>query len=170
MEIFRSFEISGSALMAEKVRVDTVSSNLANIQTTRSAAGGPYRRKTVIFAEKMARLTDASYVYRDRDYSQQSTIFGYNPVPENPRILEVFPYYRGRGVNVAWIYEDPNPPRLEYDPEHPDANEEGYVAYPNIEMAKEMTDLVTASRSYEASSTAINTAKSLYLKALEIGR
>ena len=168
MEIFRAFEISGSALMAEKVRVDTVSSNLANIQTTRSAAGGPYKRKTVIFAEKMARLTEVPFVYQNRDYTQQTNMFGSNY--ENPRIYEVFPAFRGRGVNVAWIYEDPNPPRLEYDPEHPDANEEGYVAYPNIEMAKEMTDLVTASRSYEASSTAINTAKSLYLKALEIGR
>ena len=140
MEIFRAFQISGSALMAEKVRVDTVASNLANLQTTRSAAGGPYKRKTVVFAEKLARVT------------------------------EVPPTFRGRGVNAAFVLEDPNPPRLEYDPEHPDANPEGYVAYPNIEMAKEMTDLVTASRSYEANSTVINTAKSLYLKALEIGR
>ncbi len=140
MEIFSSFQISGSALMAEKVRVDTVASNLANIQTTRTAAGGPYRRKTVVFAEKLSRLKDAS------------------------------PVYRGRGVNVALVVEDPHPPRLEFDPEHPDANEEGFVAYPNIDMAKEMTDLVTASRSYEANSTAVNTAKSLYLKALEIGR
>lgn len=140
MEIFRSFQISGSALMAEKLRVDTVASNLANIQTTRTAAGGPYRRKTVVFAEKLSRLQDAP------------------------------PVYRGRGVKVALVVEDPHPPRLEFDPEHPDANEEGFVAYPNIDMAKEMTDLVTASRSYEANSTAINTAKSLYLKALEIGR
>jgi len=140
MEIFRSFQISGSALMAEKVRVDTVAGNLANMQTTRTAEGGPYRRKTVIFAEKLSRVRDLP------------------------------PVYRGQGVNVAFVVEDPNPPRLEFDPEHPDANEEGFVAYPNIEMAKEMTDLVTASRSYEASSTAVNTAKSLYLKALEIGR
>ncbi len=140
MEIFRSFQISGSALMAEKVRVDTVAANLANMQTTRTAEGGPYRRKTVIFAEKLSRVRD---------------------VP---------PAYRGQGVNVAFVVEDPNPPRLEFDPEHSDANAEGFVAYPNIEMAKEMTDLVTASRSYEASSTAVNTAKSLYLKALEIGR
>ncbi|NLX92239.1 MAG: flagellar basal body rod protein FlgC [Firmicutes bacterium] len=140
MEIFRSFQISGSALMAEKLRVDTVASNLANIQTTRTAAGGPYRRKTVVFAERLSRVRD---------------------VP---------PKFRGRGVKVALVVEDPNPPRLEFDPEHPDANEEGFVAYPNIEMAKEMTDLITASRSYEANSTAINTAKSLYLKALEIGR
>lgn len=140
MELFRSFQISGSALTAEKLRIDTVAGNLANLQTTRTAAGGPYRRKTVIFAERL----------------------------NQARTLP--PTYRGYGVRVARVVEDPNPPRLEYDPEHPDANEEGFVAYANIDMAKEMTDLITASRSYEANTTAVNTAKSIYLKALEIGR
>ncbi len=140
MELFRSFQISGSALTAEKVRVDTVASNLANLQTTRTAAGGPYRRKTVIFAERLHQARS---------------------VP---------PAFRGYGVRVAAVVEDPNPPRLEFDPEHPDADAEGFVAYPNIDLAKEMTDLITASRSYEANTTAVNTAKSIYLKALEIGR
>ncbi|MEW5919749.1 MAG: flagellar basal body rod protein FlgC [Bacillota bacterium] len=140
MELFRSFQISGSALTAEKVRIDTVAGNLANLQTTRTAAGGPYRRKTVVFAEKLN------------------------------KVRSVPPAFRGYGVRVASVVEDPNPPRLEFDPEHPDANEEGFVAYPNIDMAKEMTDLITASRSYEANTTAVNTAKSIYLKALEIGR
>ncbi len=141
MELFRSFQISGSALTAEKLRVDTVSSNLANMETTRTLEGGPYRRKTVVFAERLSQARG-----------------------------EMPPVFRRNGVNVAAVVEDPNPPRLEYDPEHPDADEEGYVAYPNIDLAKEMTDLITASRSYEANTTAINTAKSLYLKALEIGR
>ncbi len=140
MELFRSFHISGSALTAEKLRVDKVASNLANMQTTRTAAGGPYRRKTVIFAERLA------------------------------QVRSMPPAYREYGVRVAAVVDDPNPPRLEFDPEHPDANEEGFVAYPNIDMAKEMTDLITASRSYEANTTAVNTAKSIYLKALEIGR
>lgn len=140
MELFRSFHISGSALTAEKLRIDVVASNLANMQTTRTAAGGPYRRRTVVFGERLAQA--------QRPQRQ----------------------FRGEGVRVAAIVEDPNPPRLEHDPEHPDANGEGFVAYPNIDLAKEMTDLITASRSYEASTTAINTAKSLYLKALEIGR
>ena len=116
-----------------------MASNLANLQTTRTAAGGPYRRKTVVFAERLARSG------RCRLLSSAA----------------------GEGGRVV---EDPNPPRLEYDPEHPDADEEGFVAYPNIDLAKEMTDLITASRSYEANTTVINTAKSLYLKALEIGR
>ncbi len=142
MELFRSFQISGSALTAEKLRVDTVSSNLANMETTRTLEGGPYRRKTVVFAERLALA----------------------------RRGDMPPAFRRNGVHVAAVVEDPNPPRLAYDPEHPDAGEDGYVAYPNIDLAKEMTDLITASRSYEANTTAVNTAKSLYLKALEIGR
>ncbi|MGI6307402.1 MAG: flagellar basal body rod protein FlgC [Dethiobacteria bacterium] len=141
MELFRSFQISGSALTAEKLRIDVVAGNLANMQTTRTAAGGAYRRKTVVFSTRL-----------DRAVSQ---------VP---------PAFRGRGVQVAALVEDPHPPRQEYDPEHPDADEQGFVAYPNIDLAKEMTDLITASRAYEANTTAVNTAKSLYLKALEIGR
>ena len=140
MELFRSFHISGSALTAEKLRVDTVASNLANMQTTRTAAGGPYQRKTVVFAERLSQARSMP------------------------------PVYRGYGVRVAAVVDDPHPPRLEFDPEHPDADGEGFVAYPNIDMAKEMTDLITASRSYEANTTAVNTAKSIYLKALEIGR
>ncbi len=141
MELFRSFQISGSALTAEKLRIDIVAGNLANIQTTRTAAGGPYRRKTVVFGTRLARAAK-----------------------------QVPPAFRGRGVRVAALVEDPNPPRREYDPEHPDADAQGFVAYPNIDLAKEMTDLITASRAYEANTTAVNTAKSLYLKALEIGR
>ena len=141
MELFRSFQISGSALTAEKLRIDIVAGNLANIQTTRTAAGGPYRRKTVVFSTRLARAAK-----------------------------RVPPAFRGRGVRVAALVEDPNPPRQEYDPEHPDADAQGFVAYPNIDLAKEMTDLITASRAYEANTTAVNTAKSLYLKALEIGR
>lgn len=139
MGLFSSFDISGSALSAEKLRLDVVSGNLANMETTRTPEGEPYRRKTVVFAERLSQLDGA-------------------------------PSRQGSGVQVAAIADDPNPFRMEHDPEHPDADEEGYVEYPNIDLAKEMTDLMTSSRSYEASSTAIDTAKSLYLKALEIGR
>ena len=100
-----------------------------------------------------------------RPYRRRTVVFG-----ERLTQAQRPQQFRGEGVRVAAIVEDPNPPRLEHDPEHPDADEEGFVAYPNIDLAKEMTDLITASRSYEASTTAINTAKSLYLKALEIGR
>lgn len=140
MELFRAFQISGSALTAEKQRIDTVASNLANLQTTRTAGGGPYRRKTVVFAERLSRAAG------------------------------MVPAWRSYGVRASAVVEDHRPPRREYDPEHPDADAEGFVAYPNIDLAKEMTDLITASRSYEANTTTVNTAKSIYLKALEIGR
>lgn len=141
MEMFRSFKISGSALTAEKLRVDTVASNLSNMHTTRTASGGAYRRKTVVFAERLSLARQ-----------------------------QIAPTFQSQGVRVVSVVEDPNPPRLEFDPNHPDADGEGFVAYPNIDLAKEMIDLITASRSYEANTTAINTAKSLYLKTLEIGR
>ena len=140
MSLFRSFSISGSALTAEKTRLDVVADNLANMQTTRTPRGGPYRRKTVVFAQHLERAR------------------------------RMPPAFRGGGVKIQAVLEDPNPPRLEYDPEHPDADEDGFVAYPNIDIAKEMTDLITATRSYESSVTTINAAKNMYLKALEIGR
>ncbi|MEW5785221.1 MAG: flagellar basal body rod protein FlgC [Bacillota bacterium] len=142
MNLFTSFQISGSALTAEKLRLDVIAGNIANMSTTRTAAGGPYRRRTVAFAEDLA-------ASRGRNDSVS---------------------FHGRGVRVDRIYADHRPPQLVFDPDHPDAGEDGYVRYPNIELAKEMTDMITALRSYEANTTAVNTAKSLYLKALEIGR
>jgi flagellar basal-body rod protein FlgC len=146
MSLFNSFQISGSALTAEKLRLDVIAGNLANMQTTRTAAGGPYRRRTVVFAEALA--------------AQGVRGAGPNGAAA----------FTGRGVRVEQVYADQSEPQLVYDPDHPDAGEDGYVRYPNIELAREMTDMITALRSYEANSTAVNTAKSLYLKALEIGR
>ncbi|GAW92914.1 flagellar basal body rod protein FlgC [Calderihabitans maritimus] len=141
MRIFQSMAISASGLTAERLRMDIISSNIANINTTRTEEGGPYRRKLPVFAEKL-------------DKSIQSG---------NNR-------FRGRGVKVVEIAEDQSPPRLVYDPGHPDANEEGYVAMPNINIITEMVDMITATRAYEANVTALNAAKSMALKALEIGR
>ncbi|MFY9115402.1 MAG: flagellar basal body rod protein FlgC [Dethiobacteria bacterium] len=147
MSLFSMFRISGSALTAEKLRLDVIAGNLANMNTTRTARGGPYRRRTVVFAEQL-----------DRERSRA-------------RLADVSRNEPGKGVRVQNIYRDMRDPRLVYDPEHPDADAEtGYVAYPNIEVVKEITDLITAQRSYEASSTALKTAKEIYLKALEIGQ
>ncbi len=147
MSLFSMFGISGSALTAEKLRLDVIAGNLANMNTTRTAQGGPYRRRTVVFAEQLD---------RERSRMKQADISRHDP---------------GKGVRVQSIYRDMRDPRLVYDPEHPDADAEtGYVAYPNIEVVKEITDLITAQRSYEASSTALKTAKEIYLKALEIGQ
>ncbi len=143
MKIFDSLAISGSALTAEKLRLDIISNNLANINTTRTPEGGPYRRQVPLFAEN---LKDAGF---GRAYGRTS----------DPG-----------GVRVRGIVHDPTDPKLVYEPDHPDANEEGYVEMPNIDMVKEMVDMITATRSYEANVTALNAAKNMFLKALEIGR
>ncbi|HOB28482.1 MAG TPA: flagellar basal body rod protein FlgC [Bacillota bacterium] len=147
MSLFSTFHISASGLTAEKLRLDVIAGNLANQHSTRTAGGGPYRRRTVIFAEELAGRRAAPGISPGRG------------VP-----------FSGRGVRVDQIYADPHPPQLVYEPGHPDADAEGYVQYPNVELSKEITDMITAVRSYEANTTVINTAKSLYLKALEIGR
>ncbi len=153
MSMFSAFRISGSALTAEKTRLDTIAGNIANMNTTRTAAGGPYQRRTVAFAEDLAQNWSKRVI--DRPFYAS---------------IEVGRNYPGQGVRVDRIFADDRPPMMVYDPEHPDAQEDGYVMYPNVELAKEMTDMITAQRSYEASTTAVQTAKSLYMKALEIGR
>lgn len=145
MSLFSTFHISASGLTAEKLRLDVIAGNLANQHSTRTAGGGPYQRRTVIFAEELAGKKAAPGAGHSRPFS-------------------------GLGVRVDRIYADPNPPQLVYEPGHPDADERGYVQYPNVELSKEITDMITAMRSYEANTTVINTAKGLYLKALEIGR
>lgn len=139
MNLFRSFDISASGLTAQRLRMDTIANNLANVNTTRTANGGPYRRQMVVFEERLAA-------------SMQSG-----------RRL-------GAGVRVSRIVEDDDPPRLEYNPAHPDADEQGYVRLPNVNVVTEMVDMISASRAYEANVTALNAAKSMALKALEIGR
>ena len=155
MSIFPEFRISGSALTAEKTRLDTIAGNIANMNTTRTEQGGPYQRRTVAFSEDLHHA-----MTRGRR-----------------RIVEPFVltkkaegHYVSSGVRVDRILADHRDPMLVFDPEHPDAQEDGYVLYPNVELAKEMTDMITAQRSYDANATAIQTAKSIYVKALEIGR
>ncbi|NLA27169.1 MAG: flagellar basal body rod protein FlgC [Firmicutes bacterium] len=145
MSLFSTFHISGSGLTAEKLRLDIIAGNLANQHSTRTAEGGPYRRRSVIFAEALGGKKVAAGVGGGALFS-------------------------GGGVRVDHIHADPHPPQLVYEPGHPDADDSGYVRYPNVELSKEITGMITALRSYEANTTVINTAKSLYLKALEIGR
>lgn len=153
MSMFPDFRISGSALTAEKTRLDTIAGNIANMNTTRTVEGGPYQRRTVAFAEDLADSWNRRRIEQPFVPSKQQT-------RANP----------GKGVRLDRIIADERDPMMVYDPEHPDAQEDGYVMYPNVELAKEMTDLITAHRSYEANTTAVQTAKSLYMKALEIGR
>ncbi|MCL2009961.1 MAG: flagellar basal body rod protein FlgC [Synergistaceae bacterium] len=138
MKVFESMDVAGSSLTAHRLWMDTISSNLANINTTRTLAGGPYKRRVPVFAAML-----------------DKTIGGYKDIG---------------GVRVSEILEDPSAPRLTYQPEHPDANEEGYVAMPNVNLVREMTDMMVASRAYEANLAVADTAKTMWSGALEIMR
>jgi flagellar basal-body rod protein FlgC len=146
MSIFRAMEISASGLTAQRLRMDVISNNIANVNTTRTAQGGPYRRKRVIFQEKRSEPNFRELL--------QNTLLN----------------AAGEGVRVVAIEEDNAPFRLVYDPSHPDADEDGYVRMPNVYIVTEMIDMISATRSYEANVTAINSVKSMISKALEIGK
>lgn len=147
MSLFNSMQASTAGLYAQRTRLNIISSNIANINTTRTAEGGPYIRKVPIFAALNASksfLEELKTSNNDKDSIKE------------PRVISVA--------------EDKRAPILKYDPSHPDANEEGYVAYPNIDITEEMVDLLQARRSFEANIVAFNAAKSLVRKSLEIGK
>lgn len=141
MDLFNAMDISASGLSAQRLRMSLIASNLANVNSTRTEQGGPYRRRVPVFGAEDARAGFGNVLEREM----------------------------GR-VQVTGILEDPRPGRIVFDPGHPDANPAGYVTYPNVNLIEEMADLIMASRSYEANATAIATFKSMALKALEIGR
>ncbi|MCB0155640.1 MAG: flagellar basal body rod protein FlgC [Anaerolineae bacterium] len=146
--IFAAFRVTASALTAQRLRMDIISNNVANAETTRTEEGGPYQREQVVFVA-----------------DQAETRF---TLPENlPLKREIEP---GQGVYVSEILADDTPGRQVYDPTHPDADEDGFVAYPNVNVVTEMTDMLSATRSYEANVTVFNSLKNMALKALEIGR
>lgn len=145
MDLLTSLRISASGLAANKKRMETISSNIANAQTTRTAEGGPYRKKEVVFGSEPARDSFAEILEGEIDANAET-------------------------VHVTDVVSTNKPPILKYEPGHPDANAEGYVAYPNINVMEEMASMIEASRSYEANVTAINTTKRMAMKALEIGK
>ncbi|MBN1267439.1 MAG: flagellar basal body rod protein FlgC [Anaerolineales bacterium] len=151
MSFWSSFRIGASALTAQRLRLDVIANNIANAETTRTEDGGPYQRKDVVFQAKDAE----------------------NPFPSflvsNSGMLPYMQSGEG-GVEVASIIEDDTPGERVYDPTHPDADEEGYVTYPNVNIVIEMTNMLSATRSYEANLAALDSAKTMALKALEIGR
>jgi flagellar basal-body rod protein FlgC len=137
MGLFDALDASGSALSAERLRMDVTAENLANAQSTRGANGtGPYKRKEVVLEQAGSSFADSLQA--------------------------------ARGVRVAGIVEDPSPPRRVYDPGHPDADAQGYVTMPNVNTVTEMTDLIGASRAYEANVTAMQTAKSMFARTLDL--
>lgn len=151
MSIFHSLNTTASALTAQRLRMDVISSNIANVDTTRAKQVNgewqPYRRKSVTLTE---------------DNGQFSSFLNVAMGKKNST---------GNGVKVTKIKEDTETPfKLVYDPTHPDANEDGYVEMPNVDLLTEMVDLISASRSYEANVTVFNASKSMLMKALEIGK
>jgi flagellar basal-body rod protein FlgC len=149
--IFSSMNISASALTTQRLRMDVVSSNIANAETTRATIDEdgnyvPYRRKMVSLESRDSN-TFSSFLERAQGGKQASS-----------------------GVRVSEITEDETPFQMVYNPTSPDANEDGYVAMPNVDPLREMTDLISATRSYEANVTAMNATKGMLQKALEIGK
>jgi flagellar basal-body rod protein FlgC len=147
MGYFGALDIGASALTAQRLRMDTISQNIANANTTRTENGTPYRRRAVIFEEKSQGTPFSKYL---TDSSKERFI--------------------GKGVKVAKIVEDSSPFKRIYDPGNPDADTDGYVQMPNVDIITEMVNMISATRAYEANVTSINTTKSMAMKALEIGR
>lgn len=145
MSIFNSINISTTALTAEKTRIDLIAKNMANANTTRSTGGMPYRRQMAIFEENKGQ----AFSEHLKKYSDK---------------------FSGGGVKISKIVEDDSPFKLVYEPGHPDADVNGYLKMPNVDIIKEMVDLISAQRSYDANITAMNASKSMLSKALDIGR
>ncbi len=148
MALFQSFDISASGMTAQQFRADIISENIANINTTRTDAGTTYRRKIVSFQERGANTFDR-YLTESR---KRGSHIGY-------------------GVKVTRVAEDTETDFImDYDPAHPDADENGYVTYPNVNIVSEMTDLIDASRAYEANITAFDASKAMAQAGLQIGK
>ena len=145
MSFFNSLNVSASGMTAQRLRTDIISQNIANANTTRTADGDPYVRQTVVFTEK----TNNSF----------------------NSVLNAALGFSGNGVKVTEIVEDTETDmKRVYDPSHPDADEDGYVTYPNVDTVTEMTNMIDASRSYEANVTAFNSSKNMLMKTLELGK
>ena len=143
MSVFKSMQINAGGLSLERLKLDTISTNIANINTTRTENGGPYRRKVVLFRENLVQEMNKN---------------------------QGLPRIKSEGVTVMGVGEDPSAFKAEYSPNHPDADENGYVRLPNVNMVDEMIDLINTQRTYEANITALNTSKSILKKALEISK
>ena len=147
MGMFTSFDVNASGMTAQRFRMDIISENVANANTTRTSDGSPYVRKVVTFTEKDSQT------------------------PFHRVLNKATDRYSGKGVKVNGVYEDKETEmNMVYDPSHPDADENGYVSYPNVNIITEMTNLIDASRSYEANATAFNASKSIAMQGLNLGK
>lgn len=149
MGMFLGIDASASGLTAERLRMDVISNNIANANTTRTERGGAYHRRYVVFEPRE----------REPRNFEQTLLRAIKPTRQT-----------SEGVRAVAIEEDDQQGPMIYDPGHPDANADGYVEKPNVNIVSEMVDMITAQRAYEANSTAINAAKTMAMKALEIGK
>jgi flagellar basal-body rod protein FlgC len=156
-----SFDISGYGLSAQRARVNVISSNIANAQTTRTEEGGPYRRREVVF-----KAIDFNKVLNDRLLDATNDNGYSDPLDEGEFNKKVNPPIMS--VVVDKIVRDDKEPAMKYEPGHPDANAEGYVAYPNINPVIEMADLIEATRSYQANVAAFQSVKTMAQSAMSI--
>ena len=145
MDLFSSMRVSATGLEAQTKRMNSISSNIANAETTRTDTGGPYKKKTTVMGAVTDRESFGEILASELDEQVQ-------------------------GVQVMEVAEDQTPPRIIFNPDHPDANQEGYVELPNVNVVQEMADMISAQRSYEANVTTMGAAKAMAQKALEIGR
>lgn len=152
MSFWDSFKIGASALTAQRLRLDVIANNIANAETTRTAEGGPYKREDVVFVPEGQNSFLPAFLLARR-----------NQEGNNLRLA-------AGGVQVSRIVTDEQPGPRVYDPTHPDADAEGYVTYPNVNIVTEMTNMLSATRSYEAALSVVEAVKRMALKALEIGR
>ena len=148
MSLDSIFEVSGSAMKAQMLRMEVHSSNIANINSTRTPEGGPYRRKEVVFETKSI------------NQNFEDTLSEASQNMENPAV----------GVQVVEVVEDPSPFKRKFDPNHPDAGPDGYVMFPNVEVVSEIVDVQEAARAYEANISVILAIKNMIAKTFEIGR
>ncbi len=139
MGFYTSIEVSATGLSAQRLTMDTIANNIANVNTTRTAEGGPFKRQLVVFSQKNEPAADAAGATDDANDPARSRA----------------------GVDVVGIVADQGPDKLVYDPTHPDADPQGYVHMPNIDVVKEMVDMMAASRAYEANVTAIQEARAM---------
>ncbi len=156
MNLFGVMDTSGSAMQAERMRAEVVAANMANAETTRTAAGGPYRRQEVVFT---ADRGDPNFL---DSFGGAASAPGLPPLPGASAVAP--------GVHIAQVVADPSPPLQRYDPGHPDADADGYVAYPDINPLTEMVDLLGATRAYGLNGSAVQAEKGMIAAALEIAK
>jgi flagellar basal-body rod protein FlgC len=159
--LFSAIDISATGLAAQRSRMNAIAQNLANAETTRSPEGGPYRRQVTVLSE-LSRSTEFKTLFTGEKMKLMATQQNHLQPKYSTREEELL-----HGVAAQQV-RDQSPPRMVYDPSHPDANEEGYVAMPNINIVTEMVDMIAASRSYEANITAINAAKAMAQRAIDL--